>query len=523
MTELTASALAGGPTDQGPVHEVAMIDRDLSRVRRIFDKLEQVRSRGLSCFGSDVHGFRLNEPLAEAELAAFEAKHGIRLPSDYRAFMTHAGNGGGGPYYGIYRLDQWEDFAGWVLDERPADFLARPCLLYPGMKRTPDWADRFGDASPYQGTLSLGTQGCTYAMQLIVTGAYAGRVVYVDANGQPPYVVRETNFLAWYERWLDELLQGYKDAWFGYGPGGGEDDFFRILEDPDADDELKAEAARAFVRLPRLSDAATARIVSLCDHSIAGVRAGACATIRTFTIAQGGEAAARLLNDPSPEVRCTAVRAVMTVDARRWTDAVLQRLRDDPDEDVASAAFFWLKNAGALSRSELIRIIEKSPLGKLRYFAAHNMKWTGADLDLLVRLLSDSHTQVRFSATLGLRQINGRSALPQVLELLSREEDKRVIDSILRMLGDLGDLSTVPTLLEWAQSRDDFHRLGALEALVRIGDDRAIPIAKAMLGEQRPPSRRDASGSMSRIENISQLVRKSLAESPSNALRALVR
>ncbi len=133
-----------------------MIDREVLRVRRILGKLEQARSRGLSCFGSDRHGFRLNEPLAAADLEAFEAQHRVRLPEDYRAFLTLAGNGGAGPYYGIYPLEKWSDFADWVLDERPEDFLARPCPLYPGLDRTADWADRFGDASPYQGPCRWG-------------------------------------------------------------------------------------------------------------------------------------------------------------------------------------------------------------------------------------------------------------------------------------------------------------------------------------------------------------------------------
>jgi HEAT repeats/SMI1 / KNR4 family (SUKH-1) len=502
-----------------------MIDRDLSRVRRILAKLEQARSRGLSCFGSDSHGFRLNEPLAAAELEAFEQEHRIRLPADYRAFLAHAGNGGAGPYYGIYPLEKWSDFADWVLDERPEDFLARPCPLYPGLARTPDWADRFGDASPYQGTLSLGTQGCTYGMQLIVTGAYAGMVVYVDADGHPPYVVRELDFLAWYERWLDELLQGCKTLWFGYGPGGGEGDFFGILEDPVADDEFKAEAARAFCRLPRLSDAAAARVPSYCRHSLAGVRAGACATIRTFLIDRGEESAGRLLDDPSAEVRGAAIYTVMALDPRRWTDRVLQRLRDDPDEDVASSAFFKLKEAGALSRPELLRIVERSPWGKLRYLAAHELKWTPEDLGLLIRMLSDPNAQVRLYAVGGLRQIKARRALGPVVDRLAREDDKNVIGSILHMLGELGDSSIVPTLLEWARSPDDFHRLDAIDSLARIGDDRAIPVAQAMLREDRLPIRYDAHGltRQSHVQTIGQLVRKSLGESSSPALRKLAR
>jgi len=71
---------------------------DHQRVQRILKKLEQVRARGLSCFDSDSHRFRLDAPLEEVELYAFEKEHGIRLPKDYRAFLKHAGNGG--PGYG---------------------------------------------------------------------------------------------------------------------------------------------------------------------------------------------------------------------------------------------------------------------------------------------------------------------------------------------------------------------------------------------------------------------------------------
>jgi HEAT repeat protein len=500
-----------------------MIDPHLSRVHRILDRLEQARSRGLSCFGSESHGFRLNHPLSEADLRAFEAAHRIRLPGDYRAFLEHAGNGGAGPYYGIFPLDKWNDFADSVSDERPDDFLARPCPLHPDIRLAPDWADQFGDVSPYQGTLSLGTQGCAYGMLLIVSGPHAGRVVYVNEDGNPPYMVREPDFLSWYERWLDELLHGYKTGWFGYGPGGGEDDFFHILNDPQAGNDFKSEAARAFCRLPRLSETAAARVPAYCSHPVEGVRAGACATIRAFEIRHAGDEAARLLDDSSPAVRREAVWTVMTLDPRRWTDAVLHRLREDPSEDVAASAFFKLKDAGALPKPELLRIIERSPSGNLRYLAAHGVKWAAEDLGLLIRMLSDSNAQVRFSATLGLRQLKAHDALHRVLDMLAREKDALVIGSILMLLGEFGDPSAVPSLLAWAESPDDFHRLDAIEALAKIGDDRAVPIAKAMLLEDRKPVRRDARGfpKQSSVHSIGTLVRKGLRESPNPSLRAL--
>jgi hypothetical protein len=185
-----------------------MVSDNLSRVHRILEKLEQVRSRGLSCFGSEKHGFRLNPALTEAELEAFEKKHNIQLPGDYRAFLRHAGNGGAGPYYGLLRLEEWDGFLGWLTDDYRVDFLSQPCPLYPDLVRKEEWRDQFADVCPYQGTLSLAHEGCSYVVQLVVTGRHAGRVVRVDAEGQPPLMVPEADFLSWYESWVNYVIGG---------------------------------------------------------------------------------------------------------------------------------------------------------------------------------------------------------------------------------------------------------------------------------------------------------------------------
>jgi hypothetical protein len=492
----------------------------IERIHRILTKLEQARREQRKCFGSDAHSFRLKTRLPEEEVSAFESRQGIRLPEDFRQFVLHAGNGGAGPYYGLIPL---------ILPEKglqDESHLAEPCPLTPAMARTQSWVEELGyqdEDACYSGTMVIGTHGCTYDTLLVITGEARGRVVYVHYGEAAPYFVADKDFLSWYERWLDELLQGYKIDGFGYGPAGGENDFFRILNDPQANEEMKSEAAFAFCRLPRLSDAGALKVPLYCRHSVSGVRSGACATIRGFKIQKAADEAARLLDDPSPQVRQQAVWTVMDLDPRRWTGAVLHHLRADPDVEVATSAFFKLEKAGALPKPELLQIIEHSTKGNLRYLAANKVVWSAEDLDLLIRMLADANTQVRFEVTLGLRRLNARSALPQVLDLLAREKDALVIGSILKMLGEFADPSTVTSLLEWTRSADDFHRLDAIEALAKIGDERALPIAQAMLLENRPPVRRDASGGTSSIYTIRDLVRKSLQESPKRALRQLAK
>src|SRR5215813_12558694 len=77
----------------------------------LIQDLERVRAAGPSfgIFGEEAHGYELYPPLLEEELSAFESEHGIRLPHDYRHFLTSVGNGGAGPYYGLFKLGEMDD------------------------------------------------------------------------------------------------------------------------------------------------------------------------------------------------------------------------------------------------------------------------------------------------------------------------------------------------------------------------------------------------------------------------------
>jgi hypothetical protein len=215
----------------------------LAQLVAILGKLEQARRLPdrQDEFGVSEHQFRLNAPLAEAEVAAFEERHGVRLPDDYRLFLLLAGNGGAGPYYGIAPLSEWDY---WFEEEAESPgFLASPCPLAPAPALLQAWhaaAERAKQrsqgsiqpgASPGvewsqfvpgnweawgHGTIHICDQGCTFSARLIVSGEARGRIVYLDSQGwNPPYFVRDRNFLDWYERWLDTFLTGRPLGWFG--------------------------------------------------------------------------------------------------------------------------------------------------------------------------------------------------------------------------------------------------------------------------------------------------------------------
>ena len=214
---------------------------------RIQQKLAQAKEadKNLEVFGADAHQYHLNPPVSEVKVRAFEEKYGLQLPECYRAFMLTIGDAKAkkldfiaGPYYGLYAFGTCVDE---LLYEKIETYLKAPCNLSPDMTRE-EW-DALTDpllpseeeeeedddkyfaerAKVFGGLLPLGSQGCTYEHALVLNGKYAGRVVNVDLDLAQPKFAFETNFLDWYERYLDEVISGQliddRPTWFGYHRG----------------------------------------------------------------------------------------------------------------------------------------------------------------------------------------------------------------------------------------------------------------------------------------------------------------
>ena len=217
------------------------------QLQRIQQKLAQAKAadKDLEVFGASSHKYHLNPPISEAEVLAFEKKYGVSLPEDYRAFVQTIGDAKAkksdfiaGPYFGLYAFGTCVDE---LLYEKIETYLKAPCNLSPDMTRE-EW-DALTDpllpseeeeeedddkyfaerAKVFGGLLPLGSQGCTYEHALVLNGKYAGRVVNVDLDLAQPKFAFETNFLDWYERYLDEVISGQlmddSPTWFGYYRG----------------------------------------------------------------------------------------------------------------------------------------------------------------------------------------------------------------------------------------------------------------------------------------------------------------
>ena len=228
------------------------------QLHRIQQKLVQAKEadKDLEVFGASSHKYHLNPPVSEAEVLTFEKKYGVQLPECYRAFMLTIGDAKAkkldfiaGPYYGLYAFGTQVDD---LLYEGSEIYLKAPCSLSPDMTQE-EWEalsdlllmseeddEDFGEddevetteteedyiqqcGKVFGGLLLLGSQGCTYYHALVLNGKYTGRIVNVDLDLAQPKFAFETNFLDWYERYLDEVISGQliddRPTWFGYHRG----------------------------------------------------------------------------------------------------------------------------------------------------------------------------------------------------------------------------------------------------------------------------------------------------------------
>lgn len=78
------------------------------RLLRIKEKLQKLAQFDPQCtlFGAAKHKYSLNPKKTPLELESFEAQHNLTLPQEYRDFLIQLGNGGAGPYYGLFSLEE---------------------------------------------------------------------------------------------------------------------------------------------------------------------------------------------------------------------------------------------------------------------------------------------------------------------------------------------------------------------------------------------------------------------------------
>jgi hypothetical protein len=212
------------------LYNLTMHELDRSRVGQ---SLASLRSSNCRVFGAEAHGFDLNPVLSEAAIATFERTHGVRLPSDYRAFLTTLGNGGAGPFHGIFPLGKVDDgFAlrDWTegdigvlsrafpFNEEWNDLSTKPCDDLVDLDEVEYWKQmetferRYFSVALVDGAFPICHEGCALRILLVVTGDQAGNLWddrRSEYGGIKPIRLADgskATFADWYHEWLERCL-----------------------------------------------------------------------------------------------------------------------------------------------------------------------------------------------------------------------------------------------------------------------------------------------------------------------------
>jgi hypothetical protein len=205
----------------------------LTRIREKLALLSK-RDRHHRVFGSQKHRYRLNPCLSPQQADVLEHRYQVHLPPEYRLFLQEIGNGGVGPDYGIFPLEQslefrWDDWK--RLFPQMSDYLREPFIPPTSREDEGQFEDGWGP-----GLLVLGHIGCGDFHYLVVSGVEYGhiwegpntfplpvhRFASLPQEFQKPmrdnafyaafhhYLLSPANkerltFLTWYECWLDTM------------------------------------------------------------------------------------------------------------------------------------------------------------------------------------------------------------------------------------------------------------------------------------------------------------------------------
>jgi hypothetical protein len=205
------------------------LDRRIDRIRTALARLAAADVHR-TVFGASTHGYALAPPWPEARVDAFERLHRVRLPEEYRRFVTTLGSAGAGPYYGLQapaalELDAFPRVTSRITT-RSGEVYESGTPKRPGFGATSSLSRPFPldrpfepslvydlpavppGAAPYDGCLRLADIGCGYFDLLAVHGHGAGQVWNdtMAALHGARIVPTHEGFLAWYEAWLRTSL-----------------------------------------------------------------------------------------------------------------------------------------------------------------------------------------------------------------------------------------------------------------------------------------------------------------------------
>lgn len=203
-----------------------MIDARIERIWKKMDNLPEDLE-----FSCGEWPPKWDKPLSEERVAKWEEKHQVRLPEDYRRFITTKASSGTQPFYGLCSLLA-KDFEEIVFRKPFPYTIDKPLAIFAMTEEEQEayFCDEDEDEDEEEwdsGYIPLCTEGCGMDSILVINAEDEetyGTVWFYDlANdcGIIPIRNKETGepfcFLDWLEYWVDFTVSHSSSEYFSYG------------------------------------------------------------------------------------------------------------------------------------------------------------------------------------------------------------------------------------------------------------------------------------------------------------------
>jgi HEAT repeat protein len=365
----------------------------------------------------------LNPPLAEADVAAFEAEHGIRLPVAYRRFLTDIADGDAD--LGLHSLAEAYEEAGWA-DEETGDLdgspLAQPSPFRAGETYTWRWwAANYGPDERYDqllGALPVAAGGCSDFYLVVLNGPDAGAIYSANWDGNAGPARIADDFLSWQEANLDARVLSYAEQWDDEtATDTGE--LLAMLHD--SHEYRRTWAAIALQRVPPTGSVREALRDALRDEHYM-VRAAAVTTIRRAGITELHGDVRAAVRDTSESVRLRAFRALESFSDPELT-VIARDLVTDPAAWIREDAARLLHAGGALTVADVESLLD-DPQWTVRRVAMRCLaEISGRQHDVLAKALADEVSDIRRLAIDRIVEVDDRRLVDVVRGMVEHEKD----------------------------------------------------------------------------------------------------
>ncbi len=407
------------------------------------DKIDKNRE----IFGASKHQYRLNPVISIDKIHKFESKYNIKLPEEYVFFLTMVGNGGAGPYYGMYMLEN-VNMHNEYLDSISKQALINNELTKEAWENTMDKLEESDDDEYDEimkevcgGLMIIGTQGCTYDNLLMVNGSEKDKIVYIDWNLDPeygPYFTHMT-FLEWYENYFREIIYDNSVNSYGYIRLGKEDEL--INEYHNAQMENKREILTSFFRFSKVKKD-TLKFLKLRDDKFLD-------DLRLELLFKYDEKAAMKMFDSL--IKGKNLKAAILC-ARRMPNELKDNYYDDmvkllynQDLEEKERIIFFLTDCKSLSGKDLISLaIDETIEEKNRKTAIWAISKANDKMDYLNQFISWMHCDSYWIAHTALQG-------------MSREKNQKLVETYKWMWNKYQNDSTMRSNLNIAFRNNGIH------------------------------------------------------------------